>query len=322
MRHTWAFGLGIGLASLLAGCASDERTTDEDIAFNAATLKNTNLWGCRTCRFQNSPVGGPYDVGEVYLGKPGSSQVTLSEIEDPAGQRHEVVVKDGRFQAETGVATIEGLQLVGWKLIIASAGNEVPVEIMHVEPQGDWVTGAAVETYALAHTLGQQMQEIPATSLCPGVAADDSAVVLLEDDRFDLTHKKVQPNNPGFVTLACRGHALAKMRMIGHTAGDGYNSSPDDRQAAFKMLTADYCGEGQPFTTIGQPLDWVDQLGNFPPVSGGVIEARWDAGGVSCLDKPRNPAYDHQDVENACGHSIPDCSGLSTGQLWTTYLVP
>ena len=57
-----------------------------------------------------------------------------------------------------------------------------------------------------------------------------------------------------------------------------------------KMLTADYCGDGTPFTVAGQPLNWMDDRGTMkllqqPPQLG--FEARWNDAGPVCLDKPR-----------------------------------
>jgi hypothetical protein len=83
-------------------------------------------------------------------------------------------------------------------------------------------------------------------------------------------------------------------------------------QAALKMLSADYCGNGTPFTVTGEPLVWRSLSGmdfNTTPTD---LEARWDQNGARCLDVPRalvtrNPAMARAfpDIETAIAQTCP-----------------
>jgi hypothetical protein len=68
-----------------------------------------------------------------------------------------------------------------------------------------------------------------------------------------------------------------------------------------KMLAADYCGDGTPFTVAGQPLNWRDDRGTLKllkPLAQLALEARWTDTGPACLDKPRVDVH-HTALSNA-----------------------
>ena len=57
-----------------------------------------------------------------------------------------------------------------------------------------------------------------------------------------------------------------------------------------KMYSADYCGDGTSFTVGGTDLGWTDWHPWSPyyyPIAGLDLEARWNAGGPTCLETPR-----------------------------------
>jgi hypothetical protein len=118
--------------------------------------------------------------------------------------------------------------------------------------------------------------------------------LLFEGDLIDPVGKRDTGVDPLWFNLGCAGSALAKLALTGHTeaarnAGTFVTTLPE-RQTMLKLLTADYCGDGTPFTVAGQPLNWRDDRGTMKllkPADQLVREARWTEAGPACLDKPR-----------------------------------
>lgn len=103
-----------------------------------------------------------------------------------------------------------------------------------------------------------------------GGSLDDDNVTLIGGETYDPVSKTVQ-SRPGFVTLACAGEAVAKMKMFNFGPNDLVNGQRaatwQERQATLKMLTADYCG-----TTGKRP--WV-RLGPPGPSTGHSLRPVW-----------------------------------------------
>lgn len=279
-------------------------------------------WGCRTCGYTNSPVLGTHPINEFYVGNAPPTGLGLVGIEDYNAKVYPVDFEGDMIVAYKGGQTIKGPALVGWKLIFADdKGNDFEVEIFNHEQHADWFKGHEVNTYALAYNdySGGELQQL---SLCPNITLDETAVTALVDETYDLASNEVKPTGKGWVTFACRGHALAKMKMLGYAPGDTYGSKIPDRQATIRMITADYCGSGHSFTQIGQPISWVDRA-QHQPLDGGEdrnkIEALWDEDGAICLNTPRYAAI--KDVNKKCGKfpaCKPDLKKFSGGALWIT----
>lgn len=90
--------------------------------------------------------------------------------------------------------------------------------------------------------------------------------------------------------IGCAGHTIAKLRQTRSTTESQTVTSWALRQATFKMLVADYCGTGWPFTVAGTPLRWKGGDVSFatPPQ---VLEARWSDKGAVCVNEPRLKAH-------------------------------
>jgi hypothetical protein len=149
----------------------------------------------------------------------------------------------------------------------------------------------------------------------PGYKVRTSAATGYDDDTFNI---------------ACVGTALSKLHVLRHTSasqgapGDHLPPPVDKRQALLRMLTADYCGAGHPFTHDGVPLHFGIDLGagydgllnpgplpppppgpnagiSIPawthfaldPTSGlGTVDALWTGDGATCIGTPRLLATD------------------------------
>jgi ADYC domain len=113
----------------------------------------------------------------------------------------------------------------------------------------------------------------------------DQETLLFEGDRIRRGPKTVEPTvEKDWVNFGCAGRTLAKMRLTRNTSVE--NATTAKRQATLKMLVADYCGGGRPFTVTGVPLRWQGDAMAFwtTPVK---IEARWNENGATCLRMPR-----------------------------------
>jgi len=105
--------------------------------------------------------------------------------------------------------------------------------------------------------------------------------------------------------IACQGTAIYKLYMLRHSGASASSTAtitePAQRTALLRLLTADYCGRGHPFTVNGVPI----QLGTNPAMSryhvmpasgydlafGGAIDAQWTPDGAACLGTPRLARY-------------------------------
>lgn len=144
--------------------------------------------------------------------------------------------------------------------------------------------------------------------------------VLFEGNRYDAKTKTLRPADRAWFNIGCASHALSKLFLTGLTNETG-DATEAEQQAALKMITADYCGDGTSFTLGGEPLYWktsngyMDFYGN--PTT---LEARWTEKGAVCVEVPRlktskNPlapvAFPDvwQAIQDHCPQSVPpSCS--------------
>lgn len=152
--------------------------------------------------------------------------------------------------------------------------------------------------------------------------------LVFEGDRFDARAKTMTDRaDVDWFNLGCAGHTLAKMHLTRHTiasSSDAYGISSKDRQATLKMMVADYCGDGTPFTVAGEPLRWKGGLVGFYTFPSS-LEARWTNEGAQCLYEPRlrhtsstlAPQLFGPDIDKAIHDhcSIPLCSDLDANNF-------
>jgi hypothetical protein len=314
----------LALASL-CGCAELEEPELSERSWFVYYSECSN-W---RCGYNTSEVNGK-SLQELHLGGlPNADGVKLVGFLPPAGlllnwklgvEGDALVARGGLF----GNSTLRGAQLLGSIMLVQiEAGLIVPVIIAGYDEVDSWASnGEPLAAYALVYAdLAQPLLQ---RSVCTGTLLDplEAAVVVLAGERYDLESKTVIGDQKGWITLACAGSAAAKMALLGYgphaELDDGSApASVDQRQATLKMITADYCGDGQSYTVNGMPLAWENQGGTVIPDSSlpvGPLEAIWTADGAACLDTPR--LVDRSEV--SC--SLPTCStfSLDDGE-WATY---
>ena len=159
-------------------------------------------------------------------------------------------------------------------------------------------------------------------------------------------------SDPGstWFNIACAGTAIGKLHLLRHTnaaarpggsvpgpASTARTTTVDQRTALLKMLTADYCGIGFPFTENGHRLTYTFEHSwepLFPQTDGSVldfagvptasIDALWNEEGALCIRVPRlsdqvPPQELAGRIRQRCGKDIPqDCRPSESLASWNT----
>ncbi|MCY1067037.1 ADYC domain-containing protein [Nannocystis sp. RBIL2] len=304
-----------GTVALAAGCDEGAPAGDDDIALRP--------YACPTwkCGFNSAEVNGRA-IRELNLdGAPNGDGMRIVGFVAPLGllgNYHLTVENDALVARNPSGQTLKGLQLVGATILVQAPGLlalPVPISVLGYQEIDSWAEGAPkVPTYALlypdlAALLGLR-------NVCSGNLLDTlaSAATVIGGETYDLEDKTVNAGKSRWLTIACAGSAAAKMRLLGY-GPQSSATTPAQRQATLKMVTADYCGGGESYTQNGTEVHWANAGGTVAPESGqlGDVEAVWTEDGALCLGAPRIAG-----TVTDC--SLPSCAGLSVGDgEWVTY---
>ena len=130
---------------------------------------------------------------------------------------------------------------------------------------------------------------------------------------------------PGAFTLACANTALGKCSSLsyGPWRDDEYPlidealdlgqsvpiNAPDLHEACTRMIRADYCGDGTPYTEDGTPNDVFDSYGkNSEWAPWWDLDAVWGPDGALCVNYEEDGSGRRSQDPVHCGYRIPDCS--------------
>lgn len=130
------------------------------------------------------------------------------------------------------------------------------------------------------------------TSPTPDDDIGAAYAVLFDDDRISASQIATVGVTHGWFNIGCAGSALSKMLLSGHAqAADVLShvtTTTEQRTTFLKMISADYCGNGRPFTIPGVPLHYKlsnGRLDTTRPTE--PVEAYWGPGGATCLNTAR-----------------------------------
>jgi hypothetical protein len=327
------------LACLIAACAvepGDEGNGSEGADVNEGTIDQAILscpdWACG----QNGPSLNNRSFHELAEnGDVSPDGFAMSGLVQSSLVYSARVVGSKLYGVRTGSPTLTGAALTGaffW--VVHESGYAVKVyvtQVISVPMFGGPHQGAPVEAYRLEW---QTPFDEHRTNLCANPPKDKPQTsnmlnlpgeftVLFEGNRYDAKAKTLLPGNRNYFNIGCASHAISKLFLTGHTNVSG-DSSEKEQQAALKMLTADYCGDGTSFTLGGEPLYWQTSNGYMSFFGNPTtLEARWNENGATCLERPRlkvskNPLAlqafpDIWDaIRTRCPQSVPPpCSDLS-----------
>jgi hypothetical protein len=203
-----------------------------------------------------------------------------------------------------------GVQVDGDHMFLVRSGRRYPVETDTLLVIGDRLEEFRyrVAEVTTVPSLVDRSRTIPAyrfvteegaSDLCPnhGELADPGApaalAIVFAGDRYDPKYNTVTDVGDAVGTwfnIVCIQTPMAKLHRLGFTeASTGKATTQDERTAMYKMLTADYCGDGISYTETGQPLLFQDTRGRLPRIrySPSSFEAVWTSQGALCLDHPR-----------------------------------
>lgn len=307
---------------------------DDDDVESAAIEKRGFQFGggCSgwDCGYNAAEVNGR-SLAELNLsGVKNSSGVKYVGLQSPLGLSPgwTLTAEGGELVAVKGGDERRGDALVGFKLLLEMKllgllPLTVPVIITEYHEAEPWALGGApLPAYTLVYA------DLNNPLVLRGVCNDElldplvSTVTVLYGERYDEASKTVLADQDGWLNIACAGSALAKLKMMNYGPqadfdGLGNPATPAQRQATLKMITADYCGTGEPFTENGTPLIWENASGTIEPSplwTPGEVEAVWTDAGALCLDTPRLG-----DTVGALPCALPPCAGLSVSDgEWIT----
>jgi len=272
------------------------------------------------CGFNAAEVNGR-SLRELNLdGLPGSDGVRIvGSVPPPLRLGFVLDVQGDELVFRKGSTVLRGHQIVGGIILVQLPGGlPVPVTILSHEKVSSWAEGRpAISAYRLVYP--ELFELLGVRNVCSGGLLDPvaSLATVLGGERYDEASKTVLAGQPRWFTLACAGSAAAKMKLLGY-GPQSSATTPAQRQATLKMITADYCGDGESHTENGTALYWANQDGSVAPPGGaalGEVEAVWTEHGALCLEATRLAGV-------AVGCALPACSALALDDgEWVTHVV-
>jgi hypothetical protein len=295
----------VALLLPLAACAADLPSLD-DVA-DALQGGQCNVWMCGT----NSPVMDGLDFHELNInGLVNDHGFSLQPM--PIGQSiYKLTVQDGQFvarrtsQSNTDPATYRNEDLIDRSIPIGFKGTTQALRIRAVQENTEyWAHALGVPyqpnfySYVIEWNPTFPGKDPDWGPLCATPSPDEDLkmdqyhALVFEGERIRSDTKEIEPQlDTNWFNIGCAGSTLAKLQLTGHTQvaqAHGFSNTIAQRQTMVKMLSADYCGKGVPFTVAGQPLQWMDYDGETMKVtSAGEVEAKWTPKGAVCLNTPR-----------------------------------
>ncbi len=209
--------------------------------------------------------------------------------------------------------TFDGADLVGLELAF------------EVKYQGSSIYVSKVRFLAHESVSGGSLYEIHKINPIDDTLIAPICETSTNNDRFAAVFGNISINaqngtvseTSNVLHIACTSAAPGKAPMFGYFP----QGSTESFRLANRVLRADYCADGYPYTYPGNSLEIRD---NFTPGNEGTtladvygslgdmeLEAMWDVHGILCMDTPRVSTLDRIDV--ACPVKV---NGLDVDYNW------
>ncbi|NVB80247.1 MAG: hypothetical protein HOV81_17770, partial [Kofleriaceae bacterium] len=288
--------LALAATALISGCAVDLDEVNLATTEQFASPQPCDDFGCGT----NSPHFDQYGFYRIPKdGTPNADGYAIyGGLMVKSGAVYQLHVDNGRITGTNPNANPPLLQstgLIGARMYITVNGVfSYYLKIAGVSRMQSWAkkngVPFTVDTYELAWSLNNEnfINLCTVTDVQDPMGMISSHTLLFEGDDIDSVTKTVAPQvNNNIINFGCAGSILAKLHLMGHTEvaeRAGFVTTTAERTTMLKMLSADYCGDGTPYTIGGQPLNYSDDHDwmNFGPPS--ELEAKWTENGASCLN--------------------------------------
>lgn len=317
IRHS--YGLGAVCAAWLAGCdpygnlTVSEADDDPTAAFRSGS--SCPIW---QCGFNAAEVHGAA-IHELDLGGAANDAGLriLSVLPSPkglaGGYNQLAVVGDELVLRRSDGVTLTGPDVVGTRLVLGQGDAPLATILVVAHDTVDrWSTdGGVAHAYALTYLAdGVERNVCTGNDLPPRAAV----ALVLGGETYDMDAKTVEPDRPGWFTIACAGSAAAKLSLLGY-GPQSSATTMKQRQATLKMITADYCGTGHSYTVNGTPILWENAPGTVPLAADPeALEAVWTGEGALCLESTRIAG-----MKVACELPACDDFDLADGE-WISYI--
>jgi len=321
LRSSTLATLGLALFAI-AGCD----TQDVDDLGEAAVRSG---WGCSHCGIVlgNSPTINGASLSDINLALANSTGIKVKLGTTPQNRpfRLEIDPSNESFRAvdpqDPDQLLLQGTDFIGAKIALEMPGAiDVTLVITDMDEEVEsWsADGSPLVAYRAEYMSGNQY-----ISLCPSTSPENQWFTLISGELYNQANNGTSLGISGIttsadsVTLACVGEAAAKMKLMDFHPAGNREASQDDRMSTLRMITADYCGDGTPYTGTGIPVAWRDAKETVePPTTEDILEALWTPSGARCLDTPRLIERDMIHCE------IPTCDHqeFEGGDVWRTML--
>ena len=320
IRH--AYGFGAACAALIAGCDLDDNLTvnDEDPAAtlfrSGGTSSSCPIW---QCGFNAAEVHGA-SIHELNLdGLANAAGLQLLAVvpntkATDGGYGALDVVDDQLVLRNAKGQLLAGPELIGTEMVIGKNGVKLASVMIAAHDTVDrWATGAKK---AHAFALTYVVDGVTERNVCTGdnTVARAAVALVLGGETYDMATKTVNPDRRRWFSIACAGSAAAKLSLLGYGPQTS-TTTPAQRQATLKMITADYCGTGHSYTVNGTPILWENAEGTVALAADPeALESVWTSAGALCLEAPRIAG-----TEIDC--ELPSCADfdLADGE-WISYV--
>ncbi len=305
--------LSIGLVS--ACDAADAVDVVPEVAVRAGSGSSGGVWlntsAIGTMAFSELDLDGETHKGiefdEAELLRPGGEWLDVTEVK--------VINGNIRAKGSDGKWYV-GADLVGsrWYLELDDEDDDDEVELRitsHVQ------ISAKESRYVFQH-IDDEGAMVP---IC-GADADGSHTLIPVKDLVVDEFTGDMSIRQNTLYLACTSGAVGKAIQWGY---EPWERTLAEFEAATRMIRADYCFDGTPWTENGTAIQVRDKwnINNFLDTDD-PTEVVWTQDGAACMTTPRNPTYGPAQV-TCDGQPLPTCpanASLTTypGALFWTKL--
>jgi len=195
--------------------------------------------------------------------------------------------------------TYSGSDLVGMELkfkVKYNGSSSYTTKLRLLDTSVDPFSGALYEFYKVDPNTGDLLAPVCETS-----TLGDRFARFYGDVRVNaITGAVDEPQ--GIIHIACTAGAPGKSSIYGYLP----HGAPETFRLANRVIRADYCADGYPYTYPGNSLMMRD---NFSPgqegqtladvyasLDGDELEAMWSVDGILCIDTPRVDTLEQVDV--------------------------
>lgn len=315
--------LALALAACVGASGCDDAGQQGDVSFRpGSTLGgmtlNTSNWVSpgardvyefdRTGAWHNVQFGFKTRLAAVIFEDPNYGTISTDPSADPPPSDPWVAISSAD-DLEISVTppgggaptTYSGADLVGLELLleVKYKGNAAhPVKLRLTAEFDDPIGGAVYELHKVDPTSGDMIAPI-----CEESTSGDRNARLYGDVSIDAKNGDVS-EPVGIIHIGCTAGAPGKSSLYGYFP----HGAPDTFKTANRVIRADYCADGYPYTYPGNSLIirdnfTGDQLGqslgavySYAASNGLAVEAMWGTDGILCVDTPRVDSLDRVDV--------------------------